>query len=138
MVQSNKRFKSRYLRVLFHLLPRRTKRLLFLSALSGKVTGEKSLARPVLVNIQNEFDLCVDPFAIELPLAFHDKIWGKRPIDELVCPRRLEAFNTDRDLTRAARQIVSIMPCWLVYDQTSSIISDVRDLLAKRGVIFAD
>lgn len=137
MIQSNKRFKSRYLRVLFHLLPCRTKRLLFLSSLSGKVTGEKSLARQTLVKIQNEFELCSDPFAIELPLAFHEKIWGKRPIDELVCPVHLDATQSDRELTRLSRQIVSIMPCWLVYAQTSCIVNDVRDLLAKRGEIFA-
>ena len=144
MTLPNKRFRSRSLRVLFHLLPRRTKRLLFLSALSGKVIDvlpTRHDAAPVppetLVKLQEFFNLCKDPSAIELPMALSGKIWGKRPIDELVCPLYLGFDDSFVRATRTARQIVAIMPCWLVYGRTRAIIDDVRQLIMSRNEIFA-
>lgn len=137
MKLSNKRFQTRTLRVLFHLLPSRMKRLIFLSSLSGKVTGEKHMAQDMLIRIQEKFKLCRDPHAMELPLACTDKIWGKRPIEDLVCPVYLNANQSDHDVTRTARQIVVMMPCWLVYDNTITIVGQVRELLIARSELFA-
>lgn len=144
MTIPNKRFRSRTLRVLFHLLPRRTKRLLFLSSLSGKVidgaqaeTNDETFERETRMKIQEAFNLCKDPNAIELPMALNRKIWGKRPIDELVCPLYLDDDESFIKATRIARQIVAIMPCWLVYGTTRAIIDDVRQLITMRNELFS-
>lgn len=71
-----------------------------------------------------------------LPLAYNDKIWSNRPIENLVCPIRLSSELTDQELTRMARQIVVLMPCWLVYGQTKKIVEDVRELLVKKDELF--
>lgn len=137
MTQPNKRFRSRTLRILFHLLPRHTKRMLFLASLAGKVTSTHHLSKSILLKLQQEFQLCADTKAIDLPPILHKKIWGNRPIEGLVCPVHLDAQQSERCMTRTARQIVSIMPCWLVYAHTTQIIEDVRDMLSKREVLFA-
>jgi hypothetical protein len=94
------------------------------------------MERFILIKIQEKFSLCRDPNAIELPLAFTNQIWGKRPIDTLVCPLYLESKQSDNDVTRIARQIVIMMPCWLVYGNTMNIVNDVRELLNMRNEIF--
>lgn len=137
MKKPNKRFKSRTLRVLFHLLPPRIKRLMFLSSLAGKIAGEKQMDRETLLKFQERFKLCQDPNAIELGLALNEKLWATRPIDALVCPVNLEIQNTEQDLTRIARRIVAIMPCWMVYGTTiTKIVADTRELLAARNDLF--
>lgn len=136
MKLSNKRFQTRTLRVLFHLLPQRMKRLMFLSSLSAKIAGSKELDRSILLRIQEEFKITnVDPHAMELPIACADKIWGKRPVEDLVCPVQLSE-KSDHDMTRVARQIVVMMPCWLVYDEIFRVVIEVRDLLEKREQLF--
>lgn len=136
MNQSNKRFRSRALRVLFHILPRRIKRLIFISSLSGKVSGAIEMDRETRLRLQQSFGLCKDPDAVALPLAYNDKIWANRPIETLVCPVRLSTPLTEQEITRTARQIVALMPCWLVYGQTMKIVEDVRELLVKKDELF--
>lgn len=136
MKLSNKRFQTRTLRVLFHLLPSRMKRLMFISSLSGKIAGTSELDRATLLRIQQEFKLTnVDPHAMELPIACTDKIWGKRPVEDLVCPVFLHQ-KSNHDLTRIARQIVVMMPCWLVYDEIFRVVIEVRQLLEARDQLF--
>jgi hypothetical protein len=108
----------------------------FLSSLSGKVSGQAELDRTTRLRLQEKFDLCKDPDAVALPLAYNDKIWSNRPIENLVCPIRLSSELTDQELTRMARQIVVLMPCWLVYGQTKKIVEDVRELLVKKDELF--
>jgi hypothetical protein len=139
MTQPNnhKRFKSRVLRVLFHILPRRIKRLVFISSLSGKVCGSIEMDRVTRLRLQQVFGLCTDPDAVALPLAYNDRIWSNRPIEQLVCPMHLQGIHSDQELTRTARQIVVMMPCWLVYGKTMKIVDDVRELLIKRNELFS-
>lgn len=136
MNQSNKRFRSRAMRVLFHVLPRRIKRLVFISSLSGKVSGVVEMDRETRLRLQTNFGLCKDPDAVALPLAYNNKIWANRPIENLVCPIRLSSPLSEQELTRTARQIVVLMPCWLVYGQTKKIVEDVRELLEKKDQLF--
>jgi hypothetical protein len=122
---------------MFHLLPQRIKRLVFISTLAGKISGRSELEREILLRIQAEFKITkVDPHAMELPLACADKIWGKRPVEDLVCPVVLNEMS-GHDMTRIARQIVVMMPCVLVYDKTFEIVREVRELLEKREQLFA-
>ncbi|BAS04848.2 hypothetical protein [Ralstonia phage RSF1] len=89
-----------------------------------------------MLRIQEEFKITnVDPHAMELPIACADKIWGKRPVEDLVCPVQLSE-KSDHDMTRVARQIVVMMPCWLVYDEIFRVVIEVRDLLEKREQLF--
>lgn len=132
MKLSNKRFQTRTLRVLFHLLPSRMKRLMFIASLSGKIAGASEFDRAILLQIQQRFTLTkVDPHAMELPVAYADKIWGKRPVSDLVSEDHLSE-KSEHDMTRISRQIVVMMPCWLVYDMTWVIVGEVRELLAER------
>lgn len=133
----NKRFTSRLMRVSFHLLPSRMKRLMFLSSLYGQVSKEKEINQERLVRFKEAFDLCRDPRAIALPMACSDRIWNKRTIDELVCKDNLCSRDTEKDITRIARMIVVGMPCWLVYDHTTKIVQDVKKLLTHREDLFA-
>ena len=133
---NQKRFKSRILRVLFHILPSRTKRMVFLTTLTAKVTGLKEMDREKRIHLQSQFALCKDPDAISLPLAYNEKIWGNRPIDELIERVQNEPSSTgftEQEMTRMARQIVAMMPCWLVYTQTMEIVKEVRQLLSQRN-----
>ena len=133
---NKKRFKSRILRVLFHILPSRTKRMVFLTSLTGYVTGMKEMDRPTRLHLKEQFDLCKDPDALALPLAYNEKIWANRPIDNLIGRVLVEADSlgyTEQELTRYARQIVAMMPCWLVYGQTMDIVKEVRQLLLQRN-----
>lgn len=134
---SNKRFTSRFMRVFFHLLPSRMKRLMFLSSLYSKVSCETEIDHSRMVRFQEAFDLCKDPHAIALPMAYSDRIWRQRPIENLVCQNNLCRHETDKDLTRIARMIVVRMPCWLVYDKTTKIVEDVKKLLLEREELFA-
>lgn len=132
---NNKRFKSRVLRVLFHILPRRTKRLVFITTLTAKVAGFRELDRTARRQLLNEFGLGRDPDALALPLAYTDKIWANRPIDTIVDDTHLSRACVDKELTRMSRQIVAMMPCWLVYAHTVDIARDVRELLLKRSTL---
>lgn len=137
MKLTNKRFQSRILRILFHLLPCRVKRLMFITSLTGKITGKKTLTRFERIRIQERFKLCKDPDAMDLPLAVSDKIWINRPVEQYICQSYLDIHCRESELTRTARQIVAIMPCWLVYASTSKIVDDVKELLKTRSELLA-
>jgi len=109
---------------------------MFISSLAGKVAGTNTFDRATLLRIQDQFSLTnVDPHAMELPVACANKIWGKRPVEDLVSPATLNDMSS-HDETRIARQIVAMMPCWMVYDNTFKIVGDVRELLAERSNLF--
>lgn len=93
--------------------------------------------RQTRIRLQQHFDLCADPDAVALPLALNEKIWANRPIESLVDSVHLELQHTEAELTRTARKIVTMMPCWLVYGETKRIVSDVRDLLTTREELFS-
>jgi hypothetical protein len=93
--------------------------------------------RVTRLRLQQVFGLCTDPDAVALPLAYNDRIWSNRPIEQLVCPMHLQGIHSDQELTRTARQIVVMMPCWLVYGKTMKIVDDVRELLIKRNELFS-
>lgn len=140
------RFSSRSMRLVFHLLPSRMKRLIFISSVAGKLSGKKlpefvqefrqTRCNDTVVKLQEKFNLCQDPTAICLPLALNDKIWGSRPIDQLVCPENLGNLQSEHDITRTAREIVAKMPCFLVYDGAINIAKEVRELITARGELF--
>lgn len=136
MKYSKRTLRARVLRGIFHMFPRRTKKLVFLSSLCGKITGNSELERQIRLRLQEEIITCSDPDAMTLPLAFNDKIWANRPIESVVNPLLLATHMNDQEITRMARQIVAMMPCWLVYTQISIIVDDVRKLLAKRENLF--
>lgn len=135
---TNKRFKSRAMRVLFHVLPSRTKRLVFISSLVGKIGGDEVVAegevgRGIRASVQQRLALCKDPEAMRLWATYTDKIWRSRPIEPLVCPIHLSEQQCEQKMRRTARQIVVMMPCWLVYGKTTQIVQDVCDILQRRS-----
>ena len=133
---SKKRFTSRILQVLFHILPKRMKRLMFLSSLSAKIAQTKCLDASTQQRLKETLHLCKNEKALGFPAEYCNTIWAKREIDSLVCPIYLGTQVQDEQLTRTARMIVAIMPCWLVYDSISKIVADVRTLLVARGELF--
>jgi hypothetical protein len=137
MNHSNKRFKSRALRVLFHILPRRIKRMVLISSLAGKISGQKEMDLELRKRLQQKFGLCKDPDAVALPLALSEAIWGKRHINALLDSLETDHELTEQELTRLARQIVATMPCWLVYGKTMRIVEEVRTLIQTRDELFA-
>lgn len=125
------------MRVLFHLLPSRIKRLLFIASLSAWVLDKEELDRSTRMNMVAQFSLCSDPDALALPIAMKDKIWKNRPISPLMKSCMCGGLQTEKDVTRKARQIVAMMPCWLVYDKTLSIVQDTKALLSVRNELMA-
>lgn len=123
-----------------------TKRMIFISTLAGYLK-QYNQSDPIMLNKLNElFSLSGSPKALEYPMTFHSKIWGKFDIEKLNCigvdcklPSDISstrlAFSQRR---RIAQELVKFVPDWLRYGSLTVMQNDVILLLNNLASISPD
>lgn len=118
-------------RVLMYLLrvglPRYGKRLLFVVSLFAglKHLSHNELTELEVLNEKMSLASCTE--ALEIPVLYSNAIWKGCDLDKTVANGSLDACSL---------KVVSEMPSWLQYSDTSKMLEDARTVLqtAKLGL----
>lgn len=137
-------FKQKFVKFLFKKVPKRFKRIVFISSIMGMIEQSRD-ANMELVNKVNEiFQLAKDPKTFLLPVHFNSVIWtditadsplGGDPEANEVCRICLRDIN-DRILSHdeceaIGRHFAKNVPDWLKYGSFELMVSDVIRLVRE-------
>lgn len=137
-------FKQKFVKFLFKKVPKRFKRIVFISSIMGIIEQSRD-ANMELVNKVNEiFQLAKDPKTFMLPVHFNSVIWTDITADSVlgedsehreVCKICLKDIN-DRILSHEeceaiGRHFAKNVPDWLKYGSFELMVSDVIRLLRE-------
>lgn len=126
-------------------LKNETKRMIFLSTLTGYLK-DSSHPDPVMLEKLNElFSLSTSSKALEFPMTIHSKIWGKFDIVKLNCIGVECKVPTDIDSSRLAfsqrrriaTEMINFVPEWLKYGSVANMQNDIIKLLLNLTTISA-
>jgi hypothetical protein len=125
-----------------HVLPTRTKRLIFLASFSARVkeedaTPSSTLDNAALRKLNELLTLGADPKALGLPVQLSRVIWRGRSVADIAGEQLpIDRITPDR-VESVSQQIVSAMPQWLKYDPTDKMVGDVKKLLVHYRLLSA-
>jgi len=123
---------------LTNYLPKKVKRLIFISSVIGLIKNIKDPDIEILNKINELFNLSTDNKVLKLPIYFKYYIWTsfKRGADESVIKN---INNSDIEISNVnifIKKILNDIPSWLNYGTNELIISDLKKIIAHR-VYFA-
>jgi len=123
---------------LTNYLPKKVKRLIFISSVIGLIKNIKDPDIEILNKINELFNLSTDNKVLKLPIYFKYYIWTsfKRGVDESVIKN---INNSDIEISNVnifIKKILNDIPSWLNYGTNELIISDLKKIIAHR-VYFA-
>lgn len=127
-------FKRFFIGLLDEMLPKKTKRQVFLISFAALLKGATTYDRETFQKLNRVLDLAEggDAKALAPGAILSRVIWnGKTPIE--VCGEDVKAgsFTADR-LARVVGSILSFMPKFLMYGDTQEIEKDVSVILQDR------
>lgn len=132
----NYRFRICITCVLSKYLPKRTKRLIFIASLTARLKGMEMLDVILLHKLNKLMNLCNTEAALKLPISLSKAIWhGMTPREIFnqdvnnICTNDVAAIN------RMSIHVVSVMPEWLKYADTSVVIKDIKELLYNCNIL---
>lgn len=97
-------------------LPRRTKRIIFVAAIAGRLEKTNTLSAESLMKLNTVLKLSRSEDALKLPVYLNEVIWRGQALDNL---NTLEEIGTD--IVKWAQETV---PFWLRYGRASDMVSD--------------
>ena len=113
-------------------LPNRTKRIVFLTSLAGRLKEAFLLDEVVISGINKLFKLASSDAALEFPYDLSKVIWGGKTRED-ICR---SSFNSNITFTFSiasiTRCIMEAIPSWLRYGSDKEIESDIELLLENR------
>jgi hypothetical protein len=110
--------------VLQRKLPRRSKRIIFVAAIAGRLEQTDTLSSETLAKLNAVLKLSPDDNALKFPVYLSEVIWRGKPLENL---STLEDIGTD--IVKWAHETV---PFWLTYGRASDMVSDA--IIVKRLV----
>lgn len=119
--------------ILDTVLPDRTKRLLLISSLSGRLLKKENINDDYLALLNTQLSLCREEDAIRLPIAINEQIWPECPID-IVDTNMV----SDKDITSLVKRIMEKIPEWLKYDRESIIEDELSQVLKLNSVFYKE
>jgi hypothetical protein len=105
-------------------LPRRSKRIIFVAAIAGRLENTDTLSSETLAKLNAVLKLSPDDNALKFPVYLSEIIWRGKPLENLAS---LEDVGTD--IVKWAHETV---PFWLAYGRASDMVSDA--IVVKRLV----
>jgi len=115
--------------ILESILPSRTKRLLLIGSLCGKLVNKLKIDAEYLSLLNTQFSLCREEQALKFPLAVSDYIWREIPLEVTT-----ETTAGDDQMQALACKLLEGVPDWLRYDRDSYIMDDLFHLLKFNNI----
>lgn len=134
-------------KVLGHILPNRTKRLIFVSSFIAHIQNCETTDKNLITKLNTLLHLCGSDNALVFPMQLHDKIWKNANIEQLFQEKGFETstdlalltVNKPKTMSKKIRtlseDIIKVMPAWLRYSSNSQMRQDLITLLLNIGVI---
>jgi hypothetical protein len=105
-------------------LPRRSKRIIFVATIAGRLEKTDTLSSEILAKLNAVLKLSPDDNALKFPVYLNEVVWRGKPLENLGV---LEEVGTD--IVKWAHETV---PFWLTYGRASDMVSDA--IVVKRLV----
>jgi hypothetical protein len=121
-------------------LPKKTKRLVFLSSLIGYITKNEEPDKELLQKINNLLALSENDRAMVLPMYISKTIWHDRIqsfdcfscVNSKTCEKTVKNMClSHQQICRMSNAIITNIPNWMVYGTKRHIRHDVMTLLAN-------
>lgn len=109
--------------ILESVLPARTKRVITIISLCGKIINKLKIDKEYLSLLNTYMLLSREEDALKLPIYFSDTIWHHVPAKALV-----DEIDEEK-IHKVALEIVESIPPWLRYARDIVIVNDVESLL---------
>lgn len=126
--------------ILEHILPPRTKRLMFLASLSARVKDveekqkEPAFDDATLQKLNQLMALSANDEALKLPVHLSRVIWRGKTLAD-ICGEDLPTKQLTPDRVESISQtIVSGMPSYLKYDKAEEMVGQVKKLLLHHRI----
>lgn len=103
------------------LIPKKTKRLVFLTSLLGRLVDSHNPSIETMHKLNNLLGLCTVEDAMKLPLSFSGSIWSNKTPEELI----IDPYS----LSRTVNSIIDVSPKWLRYADTEAMVHDIETIL---------
>lgn len=122
-------------RVIYRLLPRRSKRAMYLTSMYFYLVKEGLFRNMTLRQFSKHAQIDMATTSMKLPLASKEYIWGETGISQELqesfshCPiNALGQCPTEGDMRALSEKIVDAAPTWLGYDRNTMITDTMRVL----------
>lgn len=121
-------------RLLTQHLPRRTKRLIFLTSLLAVMKNTTELSLEVLAKLNAMLILAKDEHALQLPARLSTRIWNGSSLKEISESGFGDLSEVPSDaVAEVTTGIIKNIPCWLHYAREADIRSDITTILTNRN-----
>lgn len=129
-------------RFLGKILPNRTKRLIFVSSFIAHIQVCEHADRNLIAKINRLLHLSDDDFALFLPMQYHEKIWSKLNVEQLLHDKGFAISNFNQiaeieymspKVRTLCEDIIKLMPEWLKYASNTQMRSDLIKLFKNIG-----
>lgn len=132
-------------RVLGKLLPRRMKRLIFVSSFIAHLRNTTDPDRDLLSKINKLLSLSNRDEALLLPIQLHQQIWSKVFLKEVFQEKsinfddisQIASFKFHKPQIRTlSEEIIKVIPSWLMYGSRNQVKNDLVCIFENMGVLF--
>lgn len=104
--------------ILTKILPRRMKRLIFISSLFGKIVGSKDVPKETLAKLNKAMNLASESDnSLVLPIKIQSVVWDNTYID-------FTNLSTDE-----LDSVINSSPTWVRYDEARDDITELLTIL---------
>ncbi len=132
--------KKRYIyKWLYHKIPKRVKRLIFVSSIIGLLDVDKSITNELIAKINSLLKIAHNPDAMYFPIAVKSIIWRKLVKNPTMIINGIE-YNisdlrnirkTDKYYDSLSKFILNAAPEWLRYGSAALMEYDIQILCLK-------
>lgn len=132
-------------RALGKLLPRRMKRLIFVSSFIAHLRNTTDPDRDLLSKINKLLSLSNRDEALLLPIHLHQHIWSKVFLKEVFQEKsinfddisQIASFKFHKPQIRIlSEEIIKVIPSWLMYGSRNQVKNDLVCIFENMGVLF--
>lgn len=121
-------------RILGHVLPRRMKRLIFVSSFIAHIKNSTNPDKELLSKINKLLMLSSSDEALLLPVQLHQQIWHKVVLKDVLSEKNIEIDDISQiasysfkkpQIRTLSEEIIRVIPNWLMYGSKTQIRSDL-------------
>lgn len=121
-------------RILGAILPRRMKRLIFVSSFIAHLRNTNNPDRQLLAKINKLLVLTSNDEALLFPIQLHQRIWDKVELKDVLNGKSITVDDSSQissyrfrkpQIRILSEEIIKIIPSWLMYGSKNQIRSDL-------------
>ena len=132
-------------RFLCKYLPKRIKRMIFLSSLGSNIKGVDKPDLRVIKKLNEILMLSSNPNALKFPIAINSKIWGNTNLEYVddirhICPDFVDSgfkHLSKSQSRRVSNVFINRAPSYLLYESNTNMRRDIELLMSNIDNVFA-